>query len=937
MVDYKDTLNLPKTPFEMRAGLAQREPRMLEEWTRQDLYGQIQQARTGAARFVMHDGPPYANGHLHHGHILNKILKDIVVKDRSMRGFETGFVPGWDCHGLPIEVQVDKELGKKKAEMPRAEVRQACRVYAEKFVGIQREEFARLGVLARWPKPYLTMSYPYEAQTLRELAKFAAAGLLYKGLRPVNWCTNHQTALAEAEVEYEDHTSPSVYVAFALATLPKGLTRKDTDLVIWTTTPWTLPANLAICLHPDFDYIAYPVAGRVRIVARPLVDSFLAAIKAPAFDESQILARFKGRELEGLTYRHPLFERTSPVILGDHVTLEAGTGCVHTAPGHGPDDFEIGRKYNLAILSPVDGRGVFTAEAGPFAGQQVFAANAGIVEALIAKGALLNAANDTVTHRYAHCWRCHKPIILRATEQWFVALDKPFKGGPTLRERALTSLKQVTWIPAWGEDRIRGMLATRPDWCLSRQRTWGVPIAVVYCDKCNTPVVDADKMNAVAALFEREGADAWFTHSIAELMGALKCDKCGHTSFRKEEDILDVWFDSGASFAAVVEHEGLGHAEGPAVDLYLEGSDQHRGWFHSSLLIGLATRERPPFRTVMTHGFFVDGQGKKVSKSKGNFIDPFETINKDGAELLRLWVASEDYHEDIRISQEILKQIADSYRKVRNTIRYLLGNLSDFDPNGDMVPAAQLVPMDRYALTIAKTAFERMDAAYLAYEFHVVLHRVSELCTVDLSAFYLDVLKDRLYASGKTSALRRSAQTALYLMARDLLRLMAPVFSFTAEEAWGFLPKLAGDPTSVHLALHPGVKEPMAVSSIWQAITVEREALALRYERARDVRRQVNVTLEEARQAKKIGSSVEAALIISGAESVLAPLAVLGEHELADLFIVSRVRLKPGGEALNVVVESAPGTKCGRCWLYRDEVGQASEHPTLCRRCVEAL
>ncbi|MEE8409754.1 MAG: class I tRNA ligase family protein, partial [Myxococcota bacterium] len=578
MTNYKETLNLPKTGFEMRAGLAQKEPKMLEAWDERDLYGEIQKAREGAPLFVMHDGPPYANGHLHHGHILNKILKDIVVKDRTMRGFRTGFIPGWDCHGLPIEVQVDKELGKKKADMSKAEVRQACRAYAERFVGIQRDEFRRLGILARWSEPYLTMAFGYEATILRELAKFVGTGLLYKGLRPVNWCCVHQTALAEAEVEYEDLTSPSIYVALPLTSLPPGIDGivAAADLVIWTTTPWTLPANLAVSAHPGFDYIAYQAKGRTRILARGLAESFLDAIGEPAFDESKVLGQWKGEELAGLTYRHPLFDRTSPVLLGLHVTLESGTGLVHTAPGHGPDDFEIGRRNDLEILSPVDDRGVFTDEAGPFAGKHVFKANAEIIKALVDAGALLNAPDDTVVHRYAHCWRCHKPIIMRATEQWFVALDEPFNGGATLRQRALETLGTVGWIPPWGEDRIRGMLEARPDWCLSRQRTWGVPIAVVYCEKCQTPVLDQKVMERVADVFEKEGADVWFTRSVTELTGGLTCAECGGTRFRKEEDIVDVWFESGVSYAAVIEREALGHTEGPPVDLYLEGSDQHR-------------------------------------------------------------------------------------------------------------------------------------------------------------------------------------------------------------------------------------------------------------------------------------------------------------------------------------------------------------------------
>ncbi|MBI3179876.1 MAG: isoleucine--tRNA ligase, partial [Deltaproteobacteria bacterium] len=785
MPDYKETLNLPKTAFEMRAGLAEKEPRILAQWERDGLYERLQKARAQGPLFVMHDGPPYANGHLHHGHILNKVLKDIVVRDHAMRGARAGFIPGWDCHGLPIEVQVDKELGKKKGDMSTAEVRAACRTYAEKFVAIQREEFKRLGVLARWDKPYLTMSTAYEAVTLRELAKFADAGLLIKGLRPVHWCAFHRTALAEAEVEYEDHTSPSIYVAMPLDKPPKGL-GGAVDVVIWTTTPWTLPANLAVCLHPDFDYVAVELKGRVRIVAEKLLASFAQAIGAPV--PARHLARYKGRDLEGLTYRHPLFDKTCPLIVGDHVTLEAGTGCVHTAPGHGPEDFEVGRRYGLGVVSPIDDGGVFTQEAGPFAGTAALASNPLIIEALVRQGLLLNKATDTVTHRYAHCWRCHRPILLRATEQWFAALDRPFANGGTLREKALAALDAVRWIPPWGHDRIHGMLAVRPDWCLSRQRLWGVPIPVAYCQKCGEPVVEAKRMNKVADVFAREGADAWFVRPLEELMGPLVCGKCGGTAFRKETDILDVWFEAGVSYAAVIEAEEAGHREGPPVDLYLEGSDQHRGWFHASLLCGLAGRGVTPYRSVLTHGFVVDGEGKKISKSKGNFIDPFETIKRQGAEILRLWAAAEDYREDIRISNEILTRLADSYRKIRNTVRYLLGNLYDFDPNLHMIAGVALRPLDAYALLMSEDARSRIDTAYQEYEFHLVLQRLVELGNVDLSAFYLDVLKDRLYASRPASEARRSAQTALYMLARDLLRMRAPIFCFTADEAWAHLP-----------------------------------------------------------------------------------------------------------------------------------------------------
>ncbi|OGQ80075.1 MAG: isoleucine--tRNA ligase [Deltaproteobacteria bacterium RIFOXYA12_FULL_58_15] len=933
MPDYKNTLNLPQTDFAMRAGLAEREPKLLEQWNKNDLYGQIRAASKGKPRFVMHDGPPYANGTLHHGHILNKILKDIVVKDRTMRGFDCGYIPGWDCHGLPIEVQVDKRLGKKKADMSKAEIRKACRAYANEFVGIQREQFQRLGVLGRWQDPYLTMNFGYEATIVRELGRFADTGLLYKGLRPVNWCTTHRTALAEAEVEYDDHTSPSIYVAFALTKLPDGL-GQPTDLVIWTTTPWTLPANLAICVHPSFEYVAYPVRGKLRIIARGMLKSFLAAVKAPELDESKIAKTWKGAELEGLTYSHPLVARESPVVVGEHVTLEAGTGCVHTAPGHGPDDFQIGRRYNLGILSPVDNAGRFTEEAGAFAGQKVFDANVQIVQTLVDTGALLNEPGETLTHRYAHCWRCHNPIILRATEQWFVAIDQAYNDGAPLRERALSALCNVSWIPPWGEDRIRGMLEARPDWCLSRQRTWGVPIAVVYCEKCDKPVVDSKRMNRVAELFEREGADAWYTHSIEELMGPLQCE-CGHKEFRKEEDILDVWFDSGVSYAAVIERLGEGHKEGPPVDLYLEGSDQHRGWFHSALLCGLATRGLPPYRKVLTHGFVVDGKGKKLSKSAGNFVDPFRTIDQIGAEMLRLWVAGEDYREDIRISQEILTRLGDTYRKLRNTVRYLLGNVSDFDPNTQMVPPAEILELDRYALVLTRRAIDKMMHAYDTYEFHQVLHGMTDLCTVELSAFYLDVLKDRLYAFGRDSHARRSAQTALYVIARDLLRLMAPVFSFTAEEAWAYLPRMHGDSDSVHLNSHPRISEPEVIDALWHALAREEEVLLARYQRPREIRKEVNVVLENARKEKRVGSSVEAAVTLTVDPEDFAALSTFSVAELSDLFIVSAVTLEKG-DALSIVVDKASGTKCARCWLYRDDVGQSPTHPEICGRCVEA-
>lgn len=937
-VDYKNTLNLPKTDFEMRAGLAAKEPRILAKWQERKLYEEILASRAKAPSFVLHDGPPYANGHLHQGHILNKILKDIVVKDRTMAGFATAYVPGWDCHGLPIEVQVDKELGAKKSTMNKAEVRAACREYAQKFVDIQAQEFQRLGVLGRFDAPYKTMNYGYEATTLRELARFAENGLLYKGLRPVNWCCVHQTALAEAEVEYEDHVSPSVFVAFEATTLPPRWAGKlPLDWVIWTTTPWTLPANVAICLNPNLEYVAYPVRGRLRLVARGLLESFLNAVGAEPYDAQLVQGQWLGKELEGLNYRHPLFDRESPIILGEHVTLEAGTGCVHTATGHGAEDFEVGRKYGLPVVSPVDSRGCLTDKAGPFAGLFVFDANPKIAAALAEKGALLNRQGETVCHRYAHCWRCHKPIILRATEQWWVAMDRPFAGGGTLRERALEALKQVRWIPSWGEDRIYGMLATRPDWCLSRQRTWGVPIAVIYCDKCDHAIVDPVLMNRVADAFEREGADAWFTRSVRDLVGEQQCPECHHTEFRKENDILDVWFDSGVSYSAVIEREGLGHREGPPVDLYLEGSDQHRGWFHSSLLCSLGTRARPPFRAVLTHGFVVDGQGKKISKSKGNFVDPFKTIAQDGAEVLRLWVASEDYREDIRVSSEILTRLADNYRKIRNTVRFLLGNLEDFDPNRDMLPFANLEELDAYILGVVDKSVARMRKAYSDYAFHTVMQTLTELCTVDLSSFYLDVIKDRCYASAPGSERRRSAQTAVYLITRDLLRLMAPIFAFTAEEAWSHLRHLDGDPTSIHLAYYPGLYEPQNIALLKAQTEVAWESFRPRFEAVRELRKAVNLRLEEARRAKLLGASVEALVSITADADLYSQLSHIGTDKLAEYLIVSGVKLIPGTAGLLVEVAKSDGTKCERCWLYCHDIGAITAHPTICKRCGEAL
>lgn len=944
MSDYKNTLHLPQTDFEMRAGLARKEPIFLKKWQDEDLYGQIRRARATSPRFVLHDGPPYANGDVHYGHVLNKTLKDIVLKERTMSGFDAPYIPGWDCHGLPIEVQVDKELGARKGEMSKAELHQAYRDYAARFVDKQRQTFVRLGGLGRWDKPYLTMNAAYEGAILSEFANMVEQGLVYKGLRPVQWCVQHQTALAEAEVEYEDHQSPSAFVAFTAVAETARLQAvglpADFDFVIWTTTPWTLPGNVAIAVHPDLEYVLYPVDGRLRLVARERLAPFLKSIDAPPLEAEKIQGTWQGRALEGLAYTHPLLTRTSHIVLGEHVTTEAGTGCVHTAPGHGAEDFEMARKYKLPILGVVDPRGVLNAEAGPYQGLALAAANKQILADLLDKKVLLGPQDARIKHRYAHCWRCHKPLVTRATEQWWVAMDKAFGNGPSLRQRALEAIDTVTWIPRWGVQRIRGMLENRPDWCLSRQRVWGVPIAVVYCEMCQTPHIEPDQIRNVAKVFAKQGASVWFEQSVQALYGDIQCEKCGGKTFRKETDILDVWFDSGVSFAAVAEAEQLASLKDDVlVDLYLEGSDQHRGWFHSSLLCALATRQRAPYRAILTHGFVVDSSGKKLSKSKGNYKPPETAIEKDGAELLRLWTAYEDYRDDIRLSQEIFNRLADSYRKIRNTIRYMLGNLFDFDPNQDLVSVDDLLDVDKYALSMADIAIDKIKKNYESYAFHTVMQTLIELCTVDLSAFYLDMLKDRLYASAADSQERRSAQTVLYLLARDLLRLMAPIFCFTAEEAWQFLPRHAEDTHSVHLSLFPGVSgaDPKAIEQIRHSIAQVCPDMLQKFGQVREIRRVVNTALEQARRDKIIGSSTEAQVLLQASADVMRPLLVHTEALWADMLIVSKVCLQPGDADLTVQIAKADGIKCQRCWLYRVEVGQSTQHSDLCLRCQKSL
>ncbi len=923
-MDYKDTVNLPKTDFPMKGNLPQREPEILKEWEAGRIFENLVAANVarGGKRFVLHDGPPYANGHIHIGHALNKILKDLIVKYRNMSGQVSDYQPGWDCHGLPIERKVDEELGSKKRDMDRVAVIGAARTYAGKWIDKQREEFKRLGIFGRWDTPYATMAKGYEADTVRALARVAEKGYLVRGKKPVYWCTTDRTALAEAEVEYEEHTSPSIHVAFELlGDLPApALAGRKASLVVWTTTPWTLPANLAVSAHPDFLYVAYDLGGRLLVVAKDLLLAFLAAVAPDELLDGtslrhpeKVLATMEGRELEGLRYRHPFMDRDCPVILGEHVTLEAGTGLVHTAPGHGQEDYQVGMKYGLEVLNPVDGAGRFTEAAGKYAGKEIFAANAEIVADLHASGHLLSDPKASLRHSYPHCWRCHRPVVFRATDQWFLSLEHD-----GLRARTLAEIDRVQWIPRWGRDRIYNMIEHRPDWCLSRQRTWGVPITVFYCEKCNEPLVSPALMRRVADEFEKEGIEAWYRHEPAYFTKSEKCGACGGTDFRREQDILDVWWDSGVSWAAVAEHGR--NSEFP-VGLYLEGSDQHRGWFHSSLLTSMAIRGIAPYRAVLTHGFVLDGQGRAMSKSVGNVVAPEEIIKKYGADVLRLWVAASDYRDDVRVSGQILDGLAEGYRKIRNTVRWALGNLADFDPARDAVPVAEMEPFDRWACAKMVEWQDTVLQAYADYEFHVAYHATMEFVSVTLSSVYFDVVKDRLYTARRDGKPRRSAQTLLHWVAQDLLRMLAPVLSFTAHEAWKYL---------------PGEKAP----TVFEAGFPRREApadgasLRARYERLLAVRSEVLKALEAARRDKLIGSGLEARVTVSAEGETLALLRDAAD-ELPTLFIVSGVALADGTLAVNV--ERARGEKCERCWVFAEDRGTDPAHPTLCGKCAGAL
>ncbi|QTO40922.1 isoleucine--tRNA ligase [Desulfovibrio desulfuricans] len=933
MSDYKKTLNLPQTAFPMKANLAQREPETLKKWDAINSYEAMVEASGCKGTYVLHDGPPYANGHIHMGTALNKILKDIIVKSRNMAGFASRYVPGWDCHGLPIEHKVEQELKEKKKTLPAHVVRKLCRDYASKWIDVQRKEFRRLGVLGNWEDPYMSMRPTYEAATARELANFVEAGGVMRSKKPIYWCCSCHTALAEAEVEYYDHTSPSIFVRFPLQDdgLKKVFSAADPAhafVVIWTTTPWTLPDNMAVCLHPEFTYVLVEVDGAQYVLAEELLASCAEQF---GWSEPKVLGRATGEQLEGLKARHPFYDRVSPIILGQHVTLEAGTGCVHTAPGHGREDYEVGLKYGLEIYSPMDDAGRFLPTVQFFAGLNVFEANPKVIEKLEEVGSLLRQAK--IKHSYPHCWRCKQPVIFRATTQWFISMEKN-----DLRGRALKAIdEQVRWIPAWGRERIHNMIEFRPDWCISRQRQWGVPIMALLCEDCGEAWNDPNWMRDICDRFAKHptGCDYWYEAELSEIVPeGLACPHCGGNHWKRETDILDVWFDSGTSFAAVLEQRP--ELAYPA-DLYLEGSDQHRGWFHSSLLVSEGTRQRAPYKAVLTHGYVVDGEGRKMSKSIGNVIAPQELIEKFGAEIVRLWVSSVEYREDIRISDEILGRLVDAYRRIRNTCRFILGNLEGLGKD-DLLPLNELMPLDRFAIDAAARVHDRVQQAYMDFDFHKVYHTLHNYCVTDLSSMYLDVLKDRLYASGPTSAERRSAQTGLWHILGLLLRDMAPVLSFTAEEIFAHLPEgLRGAEPTV-FALQPIESAPLMLDEgtrdDWNVLAAVRGA--------------VTKAIEPMRRDGVIGHSLDTRVTLFVADELRQRLEGLNT-DLRAFCIVSQIAMQPLESApqgaycdeeiagLAIGVEKAHGEKCERCWIYSTELGTDAGHPTLCPRCTAVI
>ena len=938
-LDLKATINLPKTAFPMKAGLPQNEPKLLARWEEQKIYDQIRRERKGSPLYLLHDGPPYANGPIHLGHALNKCLKDFIVKSKTMAGFDSPYVPGWDCHGLPIEIKVDESLGGKKLQMDPMQVRQACREYADRYLDLQRSQFKRLGIFGRFEEPYSTMTPGYESVVVETLFKFFEKDAVYKGLRPVYWCIHDRTALAEAEVEYENHTSPSVWVRYALQSDPReidpGLAEarihgnKTVYAIIWTTTPWTLPASMAIAFHPDEEYVAIETADSIYIVADKLAS--VTAEKC-GFSDAKVAARFPGRKLEHAWFYHPFLpwpDRKVLSVLADYVTMDQGTGAVHTAPAHGADDFYTGVKYKIDQTCNVDAAGRLQNGLPEYDGLTVFEANPKIVDLLKARGVLLHF--EKIEHSYPHCWRCHNPVIFRATEQWFISMEAKIHGEESLRKRALDEISKVNWDPAWGEERISNMIASRPDWCISRQRVWGVPIAVFSCVECKTILNRPEVHKAVVRLFAEKGADAWYTTPPEQIIPqGLKC-QCGNARFHKEMDIIDVWFESGSSYMATQRHEpGWPYPS----DLYLEGGDQYRGWFHSSLLCAVGATNQAPYKGVATNGWTLDPQGRAMSKSLGNGVDPVEITDKLGAEIVRLWVSSVDFREDVRCSNELMDRVAENYRKVRNTFRYILGNLNSFDPAKHAVPFEQMHSIDQYILLRAAEFSRELRGWYDDFQFHKVYQQLVAFSAVDLSAVYFDVLKDRLYTSAPNSPARRSAQTAIWRIGEALVRLVAPVMSFTADEVWQYLPNGPGRSASVHLekfwdesALAPSDAHQLKLQQEWEALL--------------KVRVEVLKVLEAARERKEIGSGLEAQVTLHAPDSFYSVLEKY-KNELRYIFIVSKVELLKsaatnGSDGLKIVVTRAPGQKCERCWNYSTHVGENSTYPMVCERCSAVL
>jgi isoleucyl-tRNA synthetase len=919
MTDYKNTIKLPRTEFPMKAALARREPEFLDFWKKNSIYDKLLEQTKDNEPFVFHDGPPYANGTIHHGHILNKVLKDMVVKYRSMTGRHVRYVPGWDCHGLPIELNAERELGKPADDADKLSIRKRCHDFAMKWSNEQREEFIRIGVFGTWDAPYRTVQPEYEKTIADSLAVFVERDMVYRGYKPVHWCADCGTALAEAEVEYQDHSSPSVYVLYDMLDREKahqlfGIEDDGTPLhaMIWTTTPWTLPASLAIAVNPKYQYRVFQTDGRRVIIAE---DMHEATFKFSKKEGRPIGNSVPGARLEKLECKHPFIDRKIPILRADYVTLEAGTGCVHTAPGHGQDDYVLCSNNGIEVYAPVDAEGRFTDEVPEWEGQTVWEANPKIVQFLDDRGVLFNPVGQKLKHQYPACWRCKKPIIFRATPQWFISMDKD-----NLREKALKEIDKTRWIPAWGRDRIFGMIENRPDWCISRQRVWGVPLPFFFCQDCGASLVDAGVVRHVANIFGEHGSDEWWKREASELLpdGTI-CGECKSTKFVKEENIIDVWFESGVSWAAVCrDRDGLG----VPVDLYLEGSDQHRGWFHTSLLTGVGTMDAAPYKAVLTHGFICNEKGEILSKSQKNFVPPRKTIEAQGAEILRLWVSYEDYRSDIAFSKVIIKSLTESYRKIRNTQRFLLGNLQDFKPARDMVPINDMLELDRWMLARFGKYLGRLDSAYKDYNFHHVFHQTIELVTVDVSSFYADIVKDRLYCEEPGGLSRRAAQTVLYILARDMARVLAPVLSFTSEDVWKFLPGEDDKPESVFLAGFPKGDE------AW-----EDEELLERWSAIRAIRSVVTKELEELRTAGAIGNSLQASVTIKASGETLELLKDVGEENLSDVFLVSELAIEEGSKEIEVEAKKTEAAKCPRCWRHGHGVGEVAEHPGLCARC----